>query len=245
LSPHSLKELHGSSASRRWSGHAQVRHGGGILARTVRAIVGFPKAASDVPVTVTFSPEDGGERWVRRFGGKAFSSLQSVGAGRNEHLLVERFGVASFALALVIDGGRLCLVPRRWSLLGIPMPAFLLPRGVSFEYEDAGRFHFDVEISAPVVGLIVAYKGSLEPSQSGDPSAGIANGCVSTRSCNAAWRIVITSNKPSAPRAGKASSMSRSTAARCSAGVAGSLQILAFARKAPTVPLRMTVPSGN
>lgn len=162
--PSRLKELHGSSARRRWSGHAQVRHGGGILARAVRAIVGFPKAASDVPVTVTFAPEIGGERWVRRFDGKVFSSLQSLGTGKNEHLLVERFGVASFALALVIDGGRLCLVPRRWSLLGIPMPTFLLPRGVSFEHEEAGRFHFDVEISAPVVGLIVAYKGSLEPS---------------------------------------------------------------------------------
>lgn len=70
--------------------------------------------------------------------------------------------MASFALALVVDGGRLCLVPRRWSLLGIPTPAFLLPRGVSFEYEDGGWFHFDVEISAPTVGLIAAYKGSLE-----------------------------------------------------------------------------------
>lgn len=76
--------------------------------------------------------------------------------------MVERFGVASFALALVLDGGKLSLIPRRWSLLGIPMPAFLLPRGASFEYEEAGRFHFDVEISAPVVGLIVAYKGSLD-----------------------------------------------------------------------------------
>jgi hypothetical protein len=160
--PSRLKELHGSSAPRRWSGQAEVRHGSGLLARVIRALLGFPQAAASVPVTVTFSPEGGAERWVRSFDGKDFSSLQSLGTGRTEHLLVERFGVASFALALVLDSGKLSLIPRRWSLLGIPMPTFLLPRGASFEYEEAGRFYFDVEISAPVVGLIVTYKGSLE-----------------------------------------------------------------------------------
>lgn len=160
--PPRLKELHGSSARRRWSGQAEVRHGNGPLARLIRTLVGFPQAAASVPVTVTFTPEDGAERWVRSFDGKDFSSLQSLGTGRNEHLLVERFGVASFALALVLEGGRLSLVPRRWSLLGVPMPACLLPGGASFEYEEADRFHFDVRISAPIVGLIVAYKGSLE-----------------------------------------------------------------------------------
>ena len=163
--PPRLKELHGSSARRRWSGHAEVRHGSGLLARLVRILVGFPQAAARVPVAVTFTPEDGAERWLRTFDGKAFSSLQSLGTGRKEHLLVERFGVASFALALVLDGGRLSLVPRRWSVLGMPMPGFLLPRGASFEYEEAGRFHFDVEISAPIAGLIVSYRGSLEPDQ--------------------------------------------------------------------------------
>jgi len=168
--PLRLKELHGSSAARRWIGQGEVRHGSGLLARIVRTLVGFPQAASSVPVTVTFTPENGAERWVRSFDGKKFSSLQSLGTGRDEHLLVERFGVASFALALVLEGGKLYLIPRRWSLLGIPMPAFLLPRGTSSEYEEADRFHFDVEISAPVIGLIVAYKGRLvvapaEPAQ--------------------------------------------------------------------------------
>jgi hypothetical protein len=29
--------------------------------------------------------------------------------------------------------------------------------------EQEGQFFFDVEISAPIVGLIVAYRGTLEP----------------------------------------------------------------------------------
>jgi hypothetical protein len=43
------------------------------------------------------------------------------------------------------------------------MPGFLLPAGSSVESEEAGEFCFDVEISAPLVGLIVAYKGRLMP----------------------------------------------------------------------------------
>jgi len=77
--------------------------------------------------------------------------------------LLERFGIIEIALALVVDGGRLFLVPRRWNCLGIPLPRWLLLVGTSYECEIDGRFAFDVEIGAPVVGLIVAYRGELDP----------------------------------------------------------------------------------
>jgi hypothetical protein len=161
--PPRLRELHGSATERRWTGHAEVRRGRGILARGIAALMGFPPETSRAAVMVIFTPEGAAERWTRSFDGRRFSSLQSYGAGRNAYLLVERFGIASVALALVVEGDRLLLVPRRWSLLGVPMPRFLLPRGLSFETEEEGRFRFDVEIAAPIVGLIVAYKGVLEP----------------------------------------------------------------------------------
>jgi hypothetical protein len=43
------------------------------------------------------------------------------------------------------------------------MPRFHLPSGSSFEAEEENRFCFDVDISAPLVGLTVAYRGALEP----------------------------------------------------------------------------------
>jgi len=161
--PPRLQELHDSTASRQWKGFGEVRRGRGPLAAIAAAFVGFPKAAARVPVTVTFTPKNDAERWTRTFDGKSFSSLQWAGTGRNEHLLMERFGIATFALALVVEGGRLFLVPRRWSVLGIPMPRFLLPSGSTFEAEEDGQFCFNVEISMPLIGLIVAYKGRLEP----------------------------------------------------------------------------------
>jgi hypothetical protein len=159
--PQQLRLLHGSGTERRWQGHAEVRRGTGLLARLAAAIVGFPKAADRVPVTVVFTPEKHGERWTRDFGGRRFASLQSRGTGRNDYLLVERFGPLCFAMALVVEDGRLHLVPRRWSAFGIPMPRWLMPDGASFETEVDGAFRFDVEIAAPLVGLIVAYRGSL------------------------------------------------------------------------------------
>lgn len=159
--PAKVQQLHGSFELRKWSGVAEVRRGKGILARLVGVMLGFPGAAQAVPVTVTFVPDKNGERWIRDFGGKRFSSLQSAGKGRNAYMLVERFGLVSVAMALVVDHKRLFLVPRRWSILEIPLPGRLLPTGTSFESELDGHFHFDVDVSLPLVGLIAAYRGKL------------------------------------------------------------------------------------
>ncbi|MGN7840160.1 DUF4166 domain-containing protein [Stenotrophomonas sp. 22385] len=161
--PAQVQALHDTSGPHRWSGRAQVRRGTGLLSRLVAAVIGFPKAHTDVPVTVTFTPDRGIERWTRDFGGRRFTSWQRRGAGRNDALLVERFGLIEVALALVVADDRLMLVPRRWSCLGVPLPNALLPRGTTFETEVDGRFVFNVEIAALGVGLIVAYRGSLQP----------------------------------------------------------------------------------
>ena len=161
--PAAVKSIHDGTRTRRWAGRAQVRRGRGLLARLIARCLGFPDAGADIPVAVTMAPEGDGERWTRDFAGRTFSSFQGPGTGRDACLLVERFGIVAVSLALVVGEGRLYLVPRRWSVLGVPMPAFLLPDGAAFEAQEAQRFRFDVEIAAPLVGLIVAYRGTLEP----------------------------------------------------------------------------------
>jgi Domain of unknown function (DUF4166)/Saccharopine dehydrogenase NADP binding domain len=161
--PSQVQALHGASEARRWVGKADVRRGSSIFAKIIGQIAGFPSAASQVAVSVTFSPEGDGERWTRNFGGKTFSTVQERGAGKNAYLLLESFGYLSVAIALVLEGDQLFLVPRRWAFLGIPLPKAFLPGGRSFETEKDGQFCFDVEISAPLIGLIVAYKGVLQP----------------------------------------------------------------------------------
>jgi hypothetical protein len=161
--PPQLKALHGATQSRKWVGRAEVKRGTSRIARVIAAIIGFPDAAADIPVSVALSSKQGIETWTRTFGKKSFFSVQQPGMGRNDCLMLERFGLITVALALVMEGDRLFFIPRNWSLLGIPLPRFLLPKGETFETERDGLFCFDVKIAMPGVGLIVAYKGVMEP----------------------------------------------------------------------------------
>lgn len=161
--PDKVQSIHDSVQTRRWAGVAETTQGTGLLARGIAKVIGFPRSASSIPVRVEMACQNGGELWTRDFDGKTFSSFQSAGTGRSQYLLDERFGLITVALALVIEKDRLFLIPRRWSLLGIPLPGFLLPAGRSFETQKDGDFCFDVEIAVPFVGLIVSYKGRLQP----------------------------------------------------------------------------------
>ena len=161
--PKQLQAIHDSTKARSWEGVAHVLRGKGLLSKVLGGVFGFPPSADQTPVKVQFDPQNGGEKWTRTFGNKTFSSVQTRGAGRNEHLLVERFGAIEVALALVLEDNKLFLIPRRWSLFGLPLPKVLLPSGNSFEAQEKGQFQFDVEISAPVIGLIAAYQGILKP----------------------------------------------------------------------------------
>ncbi len=69
-------------------------------------------------------------------------------------------------MALVSEDDRLKLVLRGWNILGLPLPMWLCPRSTSHESVEDGRFRFHVEISHPLTGLIVRYRGWLEPADS-------------------------------------------------------------------------------
>jgi hypothetical protein len=165
--PEPLRALHDLDGDLIAEGVASVERGKGLLARLAAWLIGFPQAGEAVPVSVSFRVQngmpDGKEHWQRSFAGRRFASTQEAGRGRFDGLLLERFGPLAAGMALVLEGGRLRLVIRRWSLFGIPMPLALAPRGDSYEFAEAGRFNFHVEIGHPLTGLIVAYRGWLVP----------------------------------------------------------------------------------
>ncbi|WP_280176542.1 DUF4166 domain-containing protein [Pseudovibrio ascidiaceicola] len=163
LLPTPLQDFHGLDQKQTWQGQAEVHQGSGLLSKIIGWLFGFPKESKSVAVRVTQIPEENGVSWTRSFDGKTFGSFLKVGSGKDSYLLTEQFGPVKVALALVLDDGKLRFIPRRWSIFSIPMPRFLLPGGESFEQETDDRFSFDVQISAPVVGHIVSYKGYLEP----------------------------------------------------------------------------------
>ncbi len=48
-------------------------------------------------------------------------------------------------------------------LLGLPLPRALLPRSEVTESDRDGKAWFDVNLTLPVGGLLVRYRGWLEP----------------------------------------------------------------------------------
>ncbi|MBS0417252.1 MAG: DUF4166 domain-containing protein [Proteobacteria bacterium] len=160
--PDAVRRLHTFESEHEVRGRCTVERGRGLLSNIVAFLVRFPPAGTDVPVSVRFRSENGNERWIRRFGHHRFASTMLTGRGRSERLLSERIGPIDFAQALVVDGDRLRLIPRRWSIFGIPLPLWLAPRADAYETEENGRFRFHVHISHPWMGLIVRYRGWLE-----------------------------------------------------------------------------------
>ncbi|MEB3045870.1 SDR family oxidoreductase [Rhizobium mulingense] len=158
--PPALAAIH-AGGTRLASGRARIERGGGLLARLVAGVIGFPPAGDDVPVAVRFAADGDGEIWTRSFGAKTFRSWQAAGTGRDRHLLAEVFGPFRVLLALVPEGDRLRLVVRGWRFCGIPLPLFLAPGGDTYEEEREGRFHFHVEIGGRLTGLVVRYTGWL------------------------------------------------------------------------------------
>ena len=160
--PAAIREMHDGSGTWVAEGLSTVERGRGWLARLIALINGFPRAGTDVPVTVRFEANGSEEVWTRNFAGAVFSSVQYEGRGRAEGLICEQFGSLVFGIALVAESDRLKLVMRRWSAFGIPLPMVLGPKGQTFESAQDGVFHFHVEIRFAWCGPVVAYRGWLK-----------------------------------------------------------------------------------
>jgi Domain of unknown function (DUF4166) len=167
--PAAVRAMHSADTAGA-EGIATVERGSGWLSRLVAALFRFPKTDAHIPLSVSFARQGGREIWRRHFRSRAFSSVQTAGARRWDRLLVERFGPFSVALALVVDGDSLSFVSRGWRFFGLPLPAILRPRGHSYEREQDGSFVFQAEITHPLTGLIVRYRGALTPRATAVPA---------------------------------------------------------------------------
>jgi hypothetical protein len=166
--PSAIQDMHDSEGNLRMAGVAMVERGKGWLARFIAILFQFPADGDDVVIDVLIKKSAGSETWIRTFAGRSFSSVISLGRGRSDNLLSERFGLFSFDLALVVDNGILRFVVRRWKLWRIPLPSAWAPCGDSYECSRNGRFCFDIEIRHSLAGLIVKYSGSLAPAIKGN-----------------------------------------------------------------------------
>lgn len=165
--PRAVREMHEVNGDAGAFGQGVVLAGDGMLPRVLRRLMGFPPAGT-YPLHVAFSERRRAETWERAFGPYKFRSL----LGQDRQGLVERFGPIGFGFDLLSDDGGLRMVMRRWSFLGLPMPLFLAPKIMAREWEENGRFQFEVEAAMPLIGHVIAYRGWLKPSASNEMSSG-------------------------------------------------------------------------
>lgn len=141
-------------------GEAEVMPAANPVARLLSRAFHLPRAAGKQPLRVVIESRGGREHWTRFFAGKPMRSIMSAAPGG---LIEEQFGAFSLRMRLVVKPGGLDMERVSGRLWGLPLPSFLLPVIKGEERVDEYRRHrFEVEIAAPLVGRLVAYRGWLE-----------------------------------------------------------------------------------
>ena len=150
--PEVVQVTHKTKDRSHWKGRATVGRGAGLWPRFLAALFRFPAANDDIDVEVTKTVTARGETWVRRFGGATFKSHLQASNGS----MSESFFPFTFLLDLKVEEGAVHFPVKSGRLGPIPLPKWLLPVSVAKETAVDGRFHFDVELRAPLTGGVLS-----------------------------------------------------------------------------------------
>lgn len=127
--------------------------------RWLAAILRLPQATAGIPVTLQVSAIPGGERWVRSFGVRGLITTQRPWRG----LLLESAGPITFGFRLVVEDGGMRFDHRRTWFCGIPVPRLVGPAVAAWTMPGGDGWQIDVQLRAPLVGLIMRYHGMMKP----------------------------------------------------------------------------------
>ncbi len=161
LLPKAVRALHDRPGQTSYVGTAQSMGPTGLSGRLAAWLVRFPKAGEDIPVRVTITADQHGEKWEREFNDSTFNSCLSVDANGYAQ---ERFGVMTARLGLMQRDNELHFPVLSAKLFGfLPLPQWFLPKSIAHEsVDERGRFVFDVLIKTPFGARIAHYRGWLE-----------------------------------------------------------------------------------
>lgn len=152
-----VRTLHLRGGVRRYRGEVDVERGRGWLAAWCIRATRLPPPGRG-PIEVEIVTDANGERWTRHIGGHAMRSRLWDADG----LLCERLGLVTFAFALSTQDGAIEWRVVRVRALGVPLPARWFGAVAAREFEENGRYCFDVRAALPLAGLLVRYRGWLD-----------------------------------------------------------------------------------
>lgn len=154
--PSCVQALHLREGTQHLQGEVEVERGRSWLSQLCAWATRLPPAGSG-PIAVEITAEPGSERWIRRIGRHAMPSRLWAGDG----LLCERLGLVTFGFRLDVEQEAIVWRVARVRVFGLPLPAAWFDGVVAREWEEAGRYRFDVSAAMPIAGLLVHYRGWL------------------------------------------------------------------------------------
>lgn len=128
------------------------------LARLAGRMLGSPTVAGHGAIRFELDATPEREIWTRHFPSRTMRSCLR----RGQLGLTERLGPVRLLFALEERRGTLVMHLQRMHVLGVPCPAWAMPRVVAEETGQAGRLHFLVSAALPLIGQVTAYSGYLE-----------------------------------------------------------------------------------
>jgi hypothetical protein len=170
--PPAIRAIHEDPLERSASGSVTVTRGTHPIAARLCRLLGFPESAEDRPLLVEFAPSGRDEIWRRRFTGATFTSRLRPWPGRPGHMR-ECVGPLAYGFELMVDATGLEMKFRRWWFCGIPLPQALGPRVAARQWQEGADYCFSVDVAAPGIGRVVAYRGRLRLNPADDRNAGV------------------------------------------------------------------------
>jgi uncharacterized protein DUF4166 len=159
-----VKRLH--KGTMQGVGRFTIRRGENGAARLLARLMRLPSAGTDVPVCLAVTTHARGERWARTFGADApLVTEQWPGAGG---ALIERIGPTEVRYRLEVAGGALYYrhtgTALRLGPIRLPLPRSFAPRISAREsaLPEEKLTHISVEVSYPLIGRLISYKGFIE-----------------------------------------------------------------------------------
>jgi hypothetical protein len=156
--PAGLQQFHSLRGGHVLNGHVEVGAPASLPARFFAWCLGAPLNAQKGVIQFELQATAAYEVWTRHFPGKTMQSRLTLVDGA----LVERLGAARLRFLLVGNAERLGMQLAQLHFMGLPCPRWLLPTIVAEETASAGRLHFHVQASLPLIGRVTSYRGHLE-----------------------------------------------------------------------------------
>ena len=162
--PPPVRRAHSIRAPLVTSGRAEITAAKGFLPRLVCWFAGLPRPGRDVEVSVVFTPtKEGGEHWDRKFADRRYASTMVLGTGRDQGFLIEHFGLFDLRFQLRVVPEGLSWSIAGWRFLHIPLPRWSVPKIDCVESADGDRYTFDIDVTFPLIGWLMHYRGWLLP----------------------------------------------------------------------------------